>query len=145
MDKRMQHDNVALARTWFEQVWRPGGEATARAMLDPDALGHMEGGDVKGAEEFLAVRAQLLAAMPDLSLQVDDIIGEGDNVAVRWSVTATHGGDGLGLRASHQRLRFRGITWLRFANGRMVEGWDAWNQGQLMNTMANPPAGTVAI
>ena len=79
----MQHDNVALARKWFEQVWQPGGEAVARDMLAPDALGHMEGGEVKGAEEFLEMRAQLLAAMPDLQIQADDILGQGANVAVR--------------------------------------------------------------
>ena len=135
----MQHDNVALARQWFDQVWKDGGDAVARAMLHPDAIGHMEGGEVKGTDEFLAMRAQLLGAMPDLQMQVEDLIGQGDNVAVRWSVTATHAGDGLGLRASQQRLRFRGITWLKFADGRLVEGWDAWNQGQLMQVMANPP------
>jgi predicted ester cyclase len=140
----MQHDNVALARRWFEQVWKPGGEAVARELLDPQAVGHMEGGEVTGADEFLAMRAQLLGAMPDMSIEAEEIIGQGDSVAVRWSVVATHGGDGLGLRATHQRLRFRGITWLHFSNGRLVEGWDAWNQGQLMTLMATPPAGAVA-
>lgn len=139
-----QHDTLLLARQWFDQVWKPGGEAVARDMLAPDALGHMEGGDVRGVDEFLAVRAQLLAAMPDMVIHADDLIGQGDDVAVRWTVTATHAGEGLGFSATHQKLRFRGITWLRFSDGRLVEGWDAWNQGQLLQRMANPPPAAAA-
>ena len=140
----MQHDNIALARKWFEQVWAPGGETVAREMLHPQALGHMESGEVKGCDQFLAVREQLLQAMPDLSIRVDDIIGEGDKVVVRWSVTATHAGDGMGLTASQQPVSFRGITWLHFSNGQLVEGWDAWNEGQLMNKLSRPGASPVA-
>jgi hypothetical protein len=29
----------------------------------------------------------------------------------------------------------RGITWLRIAEGRIMEGWDAWNQGRLMTQL----------
>lgn len=32
-------------------------------------------------------------------------------------------------------VAFRGITWLRFANGRLAEGWDSWNQGRLMQEL----------
>ena len=32
-------------------------------------------------------------------------------------------------------VAFRGMTWLRFSKGRIVEGWDAWNQGTLMTDL----------
>src|SRR6185503_8679130 len=138
------HDNLALARRWFERVWGPGGEDVVHELLHPEAVGHMEGGDVKSVAEFLAVRAALLDAMPDMAVRVDGIIGQGDDVAVRWSVSATHGGAGLGIPASQQKVSFRGMTWLRFSNGMLVEGWDAWNQGQLMTTLASASAGAAA-
>jgi len=140
----MEHDNVALARRWFERVWAPGGEEVVHELLHPQAVGHMEGGDVTSVAEFLSVRAALLDAMPDMAVRVDGLIGQGDDVAVRWSVTATHGGAGLGMPASQQRVTFRGITWLRFSNGQLVEGWDAWNQGRLMTTLASLSADAAA-
>jgi len=129
--------NAVLARKWFREVWLPGGEATVHELMHPDAVGHMEGAEVHGAAEFLPARAALLDAFPDLDVHVDDLLEQGDQVAVRWSVTATHGGGGLGVPASQQKVRFRGITWLRFVEGKVVEGWDAWNQGQLLTTLTS--------
>jgi predicted ester cyclase len=104
-------------------------------MLHPDAVGHLEGLVTHGVAEFLSARAFLIGAFPDLHINVDDSVCEGDNVVVRWSVTGTHKGDILGIAATGTPVSFRGITWLRFADGRLVEGWDSWNQGKLMQEL----------
>lgn len=125
-------ETSVLARRWFEEVWRSGGEATVHELLHPQGVGHLEGTDVNGHDEFLSARAALLDAFPDMSIEVDDIISQGNQAAVRWSVTATHRGEGLGMPATQRSVSFRGITWLRFSEDQVVEGWDAWNQGQLV-------------
>ncbi|HEX5123430.1 MAG TPA: ester cyclase, partial [Rhodanobacteraceae bacterium] len=96
----------------------------------------MEGGEVRGPAAFKAVRAQLLGAFPDLGVRVEEIIAAGDNAVIRWNAVASHEGDDLGIRASHQRVRFRGLTWMKFRDGRIVEGWDAWNQGALIQQLS---------
>jgi predicted ester cyclase len=40
----------------------------------------------------------------------------------------THTGDGLGLPASGRTVHSRGITIARFVDGKIVEGWDNWDQ-----------------
>jgi predicted ester cyclase len=47
---------------------------------------------------------------PDLALVADGVIADGDNVAVRWHVTATHAGPGAGLEPTGRRVAFRGMT-----------------------------------
>jgi len=44
----------------------------------------------------------------------------------------------MGPLASGKQIPFRGITWLRFENGRIVKGWDSWNLGKLLNDMTAP-------
>jgi steroid delta-isomerase-like uncharacterized protein len=132
----MAHDVRALARRWFEEVWTASGEPTIDALMAEDSIGHMEGAEVHGPAAFKAVRAQLLGAFPDLSIRVDEIIADGDNAVIRWNVAGSHEGDDLGIPASHQRVRFRGITWMKFRDGRIVEGWDAWNQGALIQQLS---------
>jgi steroid delta-isomerase-like uncharacterized protein len=85
--------------------------------------------------EFFAARSILFDAFPDLQVSVEGILAEGDQVAVRWSAEGTHRGQLLGISATGQPVTLRGMTWLRLSDGRIVEGWDAWNQGRLMNEL----------
>jgi len=130
-----QSGNAAVARRWFEDVWNTRREATIAEVLDPDAVGHLEGLLTRGVADFMQARAFLLGAFPDFRIAIDDMVSEGDSVVVRWEVTGTHRGDLLGIAATGKSVAFRGITWLRFANGRIVEGWDSWNQGKLMQEL----------
>lgn len=131
--------NSALARRWFEEVWNERREATVNDLLTPDAAGHLEAGlEVRGPAEFLPVRAALLGAFPDFEVTVDQIIAQGDDVVVRWSAKGTHRGEHLGIPTSKKSASFRGMTWLRFRNGRIIEGWDAWNQGRLLQDLQAP-------
>jgi predicted ester cyclase len=127
--------NIQLARRWFEDVWNRRHDATVHALLHPAAVGHLEGADVHGVDEFLAARAALLGAFPDLHVTLESVIGQGDDVVLRWSATATHRGPELGIAPSNRAVAFRGISWFRFAEGRLVEGWDAWNQGGLLASL----------
>jgi steroid delta-isomerase-like uncharacterized protein len=128
-------ENAALARRWFDEVWNQRRDATVVELLADPCDGHMEGGDVRGPRDFLAARAALVGAFPDLRVTVDGTIAEGDEVAVRWSASGTHRGEQMGPRASHKEIAFRGISWIRFVNGRIVEGWDSWNLGKLLSEM----------
>ena len=126
-----------IGRRWFDDVWNRRSVETIRELLSPDATGHLEGGiDIIGPEPFIAFRQLLLTALPDLRVEVAEIIAEGENVCVRWSAVATHTGEGLGLPPSGKKARFRGTTWLRIVDGRIVEGWDNWNQGGLMAALS---------
>jgi predicted ester cyclase len=130
-----ENANTQLVRRWFEDVWNRRHEATIHELLDPEAVGHLEGVDVHGVAEFLEVRASLLGAFPDLRVTLESVIASGDDVVLRWSASATHRGPELGIAPTNRAVTFRGMSWFRFANGRIVEGWDSWNQGGLLETL----------
>src|SRR5215472_14867860 len=130
--------HAQLARNWFEEVWNQRRDATVRDRLAPGALCHMEGAELVGPEQFLEARVALLDAFPDMKVTVEATVAEGDDVVVRWSARATHRGDGLGMPASGRAVSFRGMTWMRFENGRVIEGWDSWNLGQLLQELTAP-------
>jgi len=134
----MANDYRMLATRWFEDNWNRRRDEVVDELLAPEAVGHMEGGDVHGRDEFRAVRAALLGAFPDLHLTIEDTLADGNQVAVRWRVDGTHRGDHFGFPASQRAVNFRGITWLRFDRDRLVEGWDAWNHGALMQALQAP-------
>jgi steroid delta-isomerase-like uncharacterized protein len=132
-------DNAAIARRWFQEVWVAGGERSVDLLMAPDAVGWMEGRTVKGPIEFKAARRTLLHVFPDLTMTVEDTIEEGARVAVRWTATATHRGEGLGVPPTNRRVAFRGITWLELRDGLIVRGWDSWNLGALIAELQSEP------
>jgi steroid delta-isomerase-like uncharacterized protein len=130
--------NLAVAQRWFREVWVDGGETTVDALLTPETVGMLEGQTVHGAEAYKVVRQDLLDTFPDLEATVDAMIADGDQVAVRWSVKATHRGPGLGIPPTNRPVAFRGMTWLEMRDGKIVRGWDSWNLGGLVQSLTEP-------
>ena len=129
-------DNEDLALRWFTQMWGQRQEALIDELMCENCVGQTEDGPLVGREPWKAqIYRPFLAALPDLELRVEGTVSEGDQVVVRWVATGTHAGDGFGFAPSQKRVRFRGMTWLRFANGQIVEGADSWNQSGLMATL----------
>ena len=136
----MSSRNRQTSRQWFEEVWNARNDEAAGAMMTPDAPGHSEAGEMVGSDEFLAFRNRFLDAFPDLEFEVESVVAEGDEAAVRWVARGTHGGDSLGFPPCNKAVCIRGMSWLRFAeDGRMTEGWDSWNMGALMQHLAEGP------
>lgn len=131
-------DPKALSRRWFEEVWNQRRSETIDELMGTDGVGHMEGGDVTGREEFRQTRERILNAFPDLMVSVDAVIAEGENAGVRWTARGTHRGAGLGIEATGRPAVFRGMTWLRCQGGRIAEEWDSWNMGGLFERLRSP-------
>jgi steroid delta-isomerase-like uncharacterized protein len=125
-------DPRVLARRWFEEVWNSKRPETVHELLAEGALGHMEGGEVVGPDNFLQAREALLKAFPDIHVTVEDIVSDGHQAVVRWRAGAHHQGELLGIRPSGHSVEFRGMSWMTFRDGKIVEGWDAWNLGGLL-------------
>jgi len=66
---------------------------------------------------------RILAGFPDACNTIDEIVAEADRVVVRWTMTGTHGGDGLGFPATGRAVRLEGVTISRIADGRIAEHW----------------------
>ena len=129
------NDPAAIARRWFEEVWNERRDDTVDELMSADSHGHVEGGDVRGPQAFREMRAMFFAALPDVHLEIEDVVADRDRAAVRWRATGTHAGDGFGFPATKQQVHFRGTTWLTVRDGRIVEGWDTWNLGGLLESL----------
>jgi steroid delta-isomerase-like uncharacterized protein len=121
------NDLKALCIRWFDEVWNKGRLEAIDEMFAPDGIAHglaQDGGDLRGAEGFKAFHAQFKGAFPDIHIKVEDMIQEGDKVAVRFSCTGTHQGDQLGVAPTGRRVSFTGMSFTRWRNGQIVDGWN---------------------
>ena len=65
------------------------------------------------------------AAAPELQATLDDILAEGEKVALRWSARGTHLGEWLGIPPTGHHFTMSGISIYRLAEGKAVEGWNS--------------------
>ena len=81
------------------------------------------------------------SAFPDLHLTIEDMIAEGDKVAMRSSWNGTHQGEFMGIPATGRRVTVSQIDISRIADGRMVEHWgqlDALGLMQQLGVVSSP-------
>jgi steroid delta-isomerase-like uncharacterized protein len=124
-------ENFELMRRWFQQVWNEGRVQTVYDLLAADGVARGQRGadtEIHGPEQFAQFVSEIRGAFPDIKLQIEDILGAEDKVVVRWSATMTHSGDALGIPATGKTVRSRGISIARIERGKIVEGWDNWDQ-----------------
>ena len=100
-------EDKARSQRWFEEVWNQRRAETVHELVSPEGVCHTDQGDMVGPEPFLAYHAQMLQALPDLKVVVEETVSEGDSVVVRWLATATHTGEFQGQRPTGQPVRFR--------------------------------------
>jgi hypothetical protein len=77
-----------------------------------------------------------LDALPDLRVTIEEMMAEGDKVAVRRSYKGTHRGEMLGIPATGKQLRVGGISIFRLAQGRIAEHWEQLDRLALMQQLA---------
>ena len=131
--------NVALAKRWFDEVWNQRRTDTVYELMHPTGIGvgqDLPGVTITSHQDFLDLHKRMMDAFPDLKISADDIIGAGDKVVVRWSAVATHAGDSLGVPATNRTVRFNGISIQQYENGKLVRGWDNWDQLGLQQQLA---------
>jgi steroid delta-isomerase-like uncharacterized protein len=119
--------NKALMRRWFEEVWNQRRPEAVTEMMAEDCINHglsEDGQPLHGAAGFLPFHKQFREAFNDIKVVVEDILAEGDRVAVRCSVKATHTGDSLGFAATQKPTEFDGIAICRIRDGMFVESWN---------------------
>lgn len=124
----MSEANKKLCREWFEEVWNQGRAESIDRLLAADAAVHGLGDVPNGPAGFKPFHAAFRDAFPDIRIGVDDLIAEGDKVAIRWSARATHNGNGLGFPSTGLPAQFTGMSIIRVRDGKLVEGWNNFDQ-----------------
>jgi steroid delta-isomerase-like uncharacterized protein len=139
----MPLDPASVARRWFEEAWNQGSEGAIDELSAEKVVGHglgEAGNDVVGREHFRVFWRNLRTALPDLRVRVEDTITEGDKVAIRITLEATHLGEGLGVPPSNERVKIGGIIIARIVNGQIAEAWNNWDQLALLQQIRAVPA-----
>jgi predicted ester cyclase len=127
----MSEVNKELVRRHFEEMWNGQDLAAGDELMAQDYLEHAvapfgqaEPGRVNGPAAMRQTARWLLAQFPDLHMTIEEIVGEGDLVAVRVLSEGTNLGPlNEVVPPTGKRFAARQSHWFRVENGRLAEHW----------------------
>lgn len=130
-------ENKALARRVIEQMFNHGNLDVADELLTAGYVDHDPSlpQDVHGPQGFKEYVGMYRAAFPDLHVQIEDQLAEGDRVATRWTGTGTHNGELADIAPTGKQVTLPGMEIVRIADGKLVEGWEGYDSGTLMRQL----------
>jgi steroid delta-isomerase-like uncharacterized protein len=134
-------DYKALAQRWFTEVMNEGkleviDEICSQDFVDHDPLPGTSP-DFAGLKDFVT---QVRSAFPDIETTAEDILVEGDRLAVRSTIRGTHKGDFMGIPASGKKVEVSIYDFVRFENDQAAEHWGTIDSAALMEQIGATPA-----
>ena len=133
-------DNASIVRRWFAEYNR-GNLAVAGELVAPDLINHDAPPDLPpGREGYLRYIADVRAGLPDLRVTIEDLLADGDRVAVRLTLRGTHRGDLSGLAPTGKQVTLPQLNLFRLAGGRIVERWAIHDSLALLQQLGVLPA-----
>ena len=117
-------ENKAVIRRLIEEVYNAGNLDVVDRLVAPEVFNHPAVAEHQhGTDGFKHVIEWVRDIGPDTHYDVDDIISEGDKVAVRMTVSGTHTGTLRGIPPTGKRFSVDYVHWFRLAEGKVAELW----------------------
>ena len=125
----MSVENKRLACRIFDELGNRGNMAVIPELVGSEFVNHqLDGHEVRGPEGMRRVVGEFRTAFPDVHVTVDDQIAEADIVVTRWTAAGTHWGPLGEVAPTGIRVKFSGISMMRFDNARLIEEWELADQ-----------------
>ena len=112
-----------VARRFVEEIFNERKTEATKNFVTPDIVYHGMAEEVRSLEEFKKWVAEDLSAFPDMKVTVVEEIGEGNKVALRWNLKATHEKDFADFPATHKKFEAQGVEILHFEGDKIKEAW----------------------
>ena len=119
-------ENKSLVRRFYDEVWNKGNVEVASEVFAEDYVRHdlRPTQALRGPAGQAKIAADFRAAFPDLRMELDLILGDGDLVAARWTAEGTNTGPWGGRPPTGKRARFSGVNIFWFRDGKVIELWN---------------------
>lgn len=131
-------ENKALIRHVCDLISQ-GKVASTYEFYSPESILHGLGVDMS-VEQVKGFDAMFLTAFPDPVYVIEDMMAEGDKVAFRVTMTASHKGESMGVAPTGKKVVLAITNIARIVNRKVMEFWTSNNMLGLMQQLGAIPA-----
>jgi len=117
-----------IARRAIEEVWNEG-KFDGAPILAPTTTLHYRGRATKMTpEDALGIVKLWRTGFPDFHFRIEDVIVQGNQVAMRVPFTGTHQGPFWGLEPTGKKIAVSETLIFRIENGLIAEMWEDFDE-----------------
>jgi len=134
----MLEENKTLVRKFFEK-----GNSEEKTPVDLCASGftaHIGGYPTMDLHAFQQYQETYFASFSDTSITIEDMVAEGDRVAFRGVVRATHSAEFMGISASGKQIVVPVFGIAQITEGKIVEWWNSPDRLSWMQQIGAVPS-----
>lgn len=119
--------NKNLAKKWILEGWNQNrnkeivSEIFAPNWIDGNPTFAEQPSGIEGALYYVEVYRKIF---PDIQFTLTHIIAQVDYVVFRFTATATHKGEFMGIAPTGKKVHFSGMVMHRIENGMFAESWN---------------------
>jgi steroid delta-isomerase-like uncharacterized protein len=135
-------EHEQMVGRWFE-AWNAQDVDAAVSLLSTDYVRHDANlPEVVGPSAQRDFLLGVFHAFPDIQIEAQQLIAQGDSVAVRLLVRGTHHGEFLGVPATGRSITIQSVDVFRLADGKIAEQWVLMDALSLMQQIGAIPSPT---
>jgi steroid delta-isomerase-like uncharacterized protein len=116
-------DNKNIARRFIEEVMAGGKMDAVDSLVTADFRPHSWGNMPAGTAAFKQAMKRVAAGLSDTRMIIEDMIAEGDKVAVRLTAHGVHKGEFMGMKPTGKAYTIPEIHIFRIQGGKISEHW----------------------
>ena len=132
-------ENKAIVRRFIDEIFVQGRRETVDELLADDFVAHTWPSTGHPKDDLKGAIDRTSRGLADPVFTIEDLIAEGDRVAVRLTAAATQVGEMMGMPASGKRYEIGEIHIFRLSAGKVVEHWHQFDQMGMMKQLGAMP------
>ena len=115
-------ENKAVVRRYIDEAWNRHNIDATDELVSPEYINHAASAEYQRAGVKYSLN-WLFSVFPDHRFDIEDIAADGQTVAVRGTMVATHEGELMGIEPTRKRVTAQQSHWFRVVDGKLAEHW----------------------
>lgn len=115
-----------IVQRWINDGYNAGDLDVLRESVTEDVVFHGQPGvegALEGREEYLDWAGGIAKALPDQKIEIHEMVSEGDRVAARVTLTATHEGPLGDIPPTGESFEVDALALIHTEDGQIAEKW----------------------
>ncbi len=134
--------NKSLVRRWIEEAINKQNLALVDDLFTTDYVNHYAPPELPPGPEGEKIFSQgFFTAFPDGQMTIENLLAEGDQVAVRWIYRGTHTGNLMNMPPTGKQFSVQGLNIFRIVDGKIAENWASFDMLGLLQQLGVVPVG----